>query len=307
MAPYIGTPTSRVDGLAKVTGAAKYAAEFNVPGLVYGQSFPPRYREGTHHAHRCKRGPERRGRDRRADARESSAPWPPPIKHIKTTWRPQDRHSARSTTARSCSAATDRARRRGRSRKSRASPHPWCAWPTRRKHPSRICSSRRGQAFPLEPEAFRSRRCSRRRSRAVMPRETLAAAAVRHDSRILHSGRASQSDGALCFDSDLGRRRQAHGLRQDARRAKRPALSVQRVWLEAGGCACPLAVRGRRVWLGAAPAISSRHWQCLRPCALERSGAARADADSKCTGSAAARPRSSAWLLAPRRTARLRR
>jgi xanthine dehydrogenase YagR molybdenum-binding subunit len=36
MAPYIGTSTSRVDGLAKVTGAAKYAAEFNVPGLAYG-------------------------------------------------------------------------------------------------------------------------------------------------------------------------------------------------------------------------------------------------------------------------------
>ena len=36
MAPYIGTSTSRVDGFAKVTGAAKYAAEFNVPGLTYG-------------------------------------------------------------------------------------------------------------------------------------------------------------------------------------------------------------------------------------------------------------------------------
>jgi len=36
MAPYIGSSTSRVDGVAKVTGAAKYAAEFNVPGLVYG-------------------------------------------------------------------------------------------------------------------------------------------------------------------------------------------------------------------------------------------------------------------------------
>jgi xanthine dehydrogenase YagR molybdenum-binding subunit len=33
---YIGTPTSRVDGVAKVTGAAKYAAEFNVPNLAYG-------------------------------------------------------------------------------------------------------------------------------------------------------------------------------------------------------------------------------------------------------------------------------
>ena len=36
MAAYIGTPTSRVDGRAKVTGAAKYAAEFNVAGLAYG-------------------------------------------------------------------------------------------------------------------------------------------------------------------------------------------------------------------------------------------------------------------------------
>lgn len=36
MAPYIGTPTSRVDGHAKVTGAAKYAAEFSAPDLAYG-------------------------------------------------------------------------------------------------------------------------------------------------------------------------------------------------------------------------------------------------------------------------------
>jgi xanthine dehydrogenase YagR molybdenum-binding subunit len=32
----IGTPTSRVDGHAKVTGAAKYAGEFNTTGLAYG-------------------------------------------------------------------------------------------------------------------------------------------------------------------------------------------------------------------------------------------------------------------------------
>ena len=35
MAPYIGTATSRVDGIAKVTGAAKYAAEFNAPSLTH--------------------------------------------------------------------------------------------------------------------------------------------------------------------------------------------------------------------------------------------------------------------------------
>src|ERR1051326_7554943 len=32
---YIGTPTSRVDGPATVTGAAKYAADANAPGLAY--------------------------------------------------------------------------------------------------------------------------------------------------------------------------------------------------------------------------------------------------------------------------------
>ncbi|MBF9232169.1 xanthine dehydrogenase family protein molybdopterin-binding subunit [Microvirga alba] len=35
MAPYIGSATSRVDGRDKVTGGAKYAGEFNAPGLVH--------------------------------------------------------------------------------------------------------------------------------------------------------------------------------------------------------------------------------------------------------------------------------
>jgi xanthine dehydrogenase YagR molybdenum-binding subunit len=35
MTTYIGTPTSRVDGPAKVTGAAKYAGEFSAAGLVH--------------------------------------------------------------------------------------------------------------------------------------------------------------------------------------------------------------------------------------------------------------------------------
>ncbi len=36
MTPYIGAAIPRVDGKAKVTGAAKYAGEFNVSGLAYG-------------------------------------------------------------------------------------------------------------------------------------------------------------------------------------------------------------------------------------------------------------------------------
>src|SRR6516164_9310220 len=33
---YLGKPTPRIDGRAKVTGLAKYAAEYNVPGLAHG-------------------------------------------------------------------------------------------------------------------------------------------------------------------------------------------------------------------------------------------------------------------------------
>ena len=33
---YLGKPTSRIDGHAKVTGLAKYAAEYNAPGLAHG-------------------------------------------------------------------------------------------------------------------------------------------------------------------------------------------------------------------------------------------------------------------------------
>jgi len=43
MTPHIGTPTSRVDGRAKVTGAAKYAAEHSRPGLAFGPGLAHAY------------------------------------------------------------------------------------------------------------------------------------------------------------------------------------------------------------------------------------------------------------------------
>ena len=73
--------------------------------------------------------------------------------------------------------------------------------------------------------------------------------------RVFHPDRASQSDGAVRLDRGLGRRRQAHGLRQDAGRAERAALSVQRVRHEAGRRARHVALRRRRVRLGPAPAV----------------------------------------------------
>jgi xanthine dehydrogenase YagR molybdenum-binding subunit len=44
---HIGKPTNRVDGRAKVTGAAKYAAEYHVPDLVYGVVVSSAMAKGT--------------------------------------------------------------------------------------------------------------------------------------------------------------------------------------------------------------------------------------------------------------------
>src|SRR5258708_27065525 len=46
MTSYIGTPASRVDGRAKVTGAAKYAGEFNTNGLAFGSVATSRIAKG---------------------------------------------------------------------------------------------------------------------------------------------------------------------------------------------------------------------------------------------------------------------
>jgi xanthine dehydrogenase YagR molybdenum-binding subunit len=43
---HLGKPTSRIDGHAKVTRAAKYAAEYNVPGLAHGFVVSPAIAKG---------------------------------------------------------------------------------------------------------------------------------------------------------------------------------------------------------------------------------------------------------------------
>ena len=53
---YLGKPTSRVDGPAKVTGQAKYAAEYNVPGLAYGVIVSSAKARGHRQDHQHRRG-----------------------------------------------------------------------------------------------------------------------------------------------------------------------------------------------------------------------------------------------------------
>ena len=56
MARYIGKEMSRVDGVAKVTGKAKYAAEFQVPNLAYGFIVHGHRRQGHDQIDRHARG-----------------------------------------------------------------------------------------------------------------------------------------------------------------------------------------------------------------------------------------------------------
>ena len=75
MAPYIGTATSRVDGIAKVTGAAKYAAEFNVPGLAYASVVTSTIAKGRITRIDTSAASGVKGVLDRPDARKSPAAW----------------------------------------------------------------------------------------------------------------------------------------------------------------------------------------------------------------------------------------
>ena len=120
------------------------------------------------------------------------------------------------------------------------------------------------------------------------PEQALAAAAVRHEAEYYmpiehHNPMELYASTVICEGG-----RQAHSLRQDAGRAERPALSLRRVRHEAGGCARDVAVRGRRVRLGTAPAVrgGAGGARGARAAAL---GARRADAASRCMRSAIGR------------------
>ena len=51
----IGKPLDRVDARLKVTGAAKYAAEFNQANMAYGFAVRSKIGNGTIHTFNCSR------------------------------------------------------------------------------------------------------------------------------------------------------------------------------------------------------------------------------------------------------------
>ena len=202
MTPYIGTATSRVDGRAKVTGAAKYAAEFNAPGLAHASVVTSTIAKGriaridasealavegvidvlTH-----ENRPPMADNDERLQGRRGAG---------------RARRSGRCTTTRSCSAASRSRWWSPKSRRSRASRRRWSGWNTRRKRTSRTCI-----ASAMRPSALRLRKSGRDPVRAAEAARRRRAGARRSRGaprgRVLRPDRASQPDGAVCLDGDL--------------------------------------------------------------------------------------------------------
>ena len=241
MHAHIGTPVSRVDGRAKVTGAAKYAGEFKASDLAYGYVVDIRHREGPHHAHRRERGVARRGRHRRADARASPA---------------HGGHDARLSGRRCAGRLAVPAALRRQDHVRRAAGRAGGGRGLRDRALRRDLGARRIQGGgAYDRPACRAAECGRPDVPGQIARQVrqgLRGGRCAARGRVLHPDRASQSDGAVRLHGGVGRGRQAHRLRQDAGRAERAALSLLRVQHETGRPARGLAIRRRRVWLGLA-------------------------------------------------------
>ena len=252
---YLGKPTSRIDGRAKVTGTAKYAAEYNVPGLAHGVVVSSRHRQGPHQAHSCRGCARGRGRARRVHARAS---------------------------AQACVGGREVCRR-GRAMA-----------PFRPLYDDRILFSGQPVALVVAEEfeiarlrprwsanmsagaCHRLRRATRARRpgleathRARQGRGGVWPGGRAGRGRISHAGRTPQSDGDIRGDGGVGRRRPDHRLRQDAGPAKLPELHRQRVRDGARPSTRAVALRRRRIRIRAASAISV---------AARRAGGARAQA-----------------------------
>ena len=141
----------------------------------------------------------------------------------------------------------------------------------RREEPSALKPSAKTGADPL---------CSAKATRRG--RESTRCRRSAPSGRIFRADRASQPDGALCVDGHIRGRWQAHDLRQDPRRAERPALPLRRTQDGAGRRARHVALHGWRLRIRIAPTI---------PGGSGRAGGARVEA----LGARRAHPTADVW------------
>ena len=110
----------------------------------------------------------------------------------------------------------------------RATPRRWSGSSTRRAPHATDLHGQPGDGAHAEGAGAAS---SRRRSRAATPTRPSPTAAGAGRRGVRGAGRAPQPDGDVRDDGGPGRGRHAHRLRQDAGRAERPRLPLQRVRL----------------------------------------------------------------------------
>ena len=254
MAPYIGSATSRVDGVAKVTGAAKYAAEFNTPGLAHASMVAATIAKGrirridTGAASRVKGVLTVLTHENRPPMADKDEGWKDDVAPDGSPFRPLYDNSImfNGQPIALVVAETSEAARHAASLvrvEYEQEPHVTDIYrAARRGCPGEGADEPDGGRVRAAEAARRARRGAGLSRRA--PR-----------GRILHSDRASQSDGALCLDGGVRAGRQAHGLRQDPGRAERAEISLRRVRHEAGGRARHVALHGWRLRFRPAPAV----------------------------------------------------
>ena len=256
---YVGTPISRVDGRAKVTGGASTPPSSPPPDLAYGCVVSSTIAKGriaqidtaaalavpgvlaviTH---------ENRPRCRWLDAATSDEVAPP-----GSPFRPlhdDEIHYSGQPVALVVAETFERALRRDAGARRV------------RRRGARRPTSERSAAQAYAPEgsatACRRRTPARRRRRRRSPTPPC------RSKPTTAPGRAPQPDGAARHDRRLGRRRQAHPLRQDAVGRRTCSDYVCSVFGLAQDDVRVFALRRRRLRLGAAAAIPASSWRCWR-------------------------------------------
>ena len=216
---YLGKPTSRVDGRAKVTGAAKYAAEYNVPGLAHGVVVSSAIAKG---------------RIKRIDAADALA-----VDGVLDVFT----HEHRPKLASSDEKYEDEVAPSGSpfrplyDDRIRFSGQPVALVVAEEFEIARFAASLvrveyEQQAHVTDFEAQRERATASKRDAIHArgkPARGVRAGGGAGRGRISHAGRAPQSDGDVRGDGGLGRRRPHHRLRQDAGTAELPQLRRRRV------------------------------------------------------------------------------
>ena len=235
---HIGKPISRVDGRAKVTGEAKYAAEYHVPDLAYGWVVSSAIARGKIIAIDAAEALELPGvlqvfthentpglawfdRSYRDEVAPPGSPFRP-LHDAEIQFSAQPVALVVADTLRA--GALRRDARPGRVRTRSRTPRTW------RPTLETAYKPKERDGHQAAAEAARPRRQGPRRGRRAGRRG------------VPRAGRAPQPDGDVRDDRGPGRGRHAHRLRQDAGRAERPRLPLQRVRLLQGRAARRLAV-----------------------------------------------------------------